>query len=105
LLEVEDVHLEATNPAAHGEHGACEVFGSLVILGFSSDQAQGVPAGSNLPCLDLGLTHSATHIKPSGAKVEGHPVMTDRLLVSHASDCHISGDGRELCCMHPGVFS
>ena len=31
--------------------------------------------------------------------------MTDRLFVSQACDCHISGDERELCRMHPGVFS
>ena len=30
--------------------------------------------------------------------------MTDRLLVGQPCDCHISGDERELCRMHPGVL-
>jgi hypothetical protein len=58
-----------------------------------------------VPSLDLGLTHSATHIKPSGAQVECHRVVTDRLLVSLACHCHISGDERELCGMTPGILS
>ena len=105
LLEVEDVHLEATNSATHSKHCTGKDLGGLGLQGFAGDQAKGLTAGTNVPSLDLGLTQSATHIKPPGAQVECHPEVTDRLLVSQACDCHISGDERELCRVHPGVLS
>ena len=81
------------------------ILGGLGLLGLRRDQAKGLPAGTNVPSLDLGLAQAALHIEPSGAQLQSHPIMTDRLLVSQARDCHISGDERELCRMHPGVFS
>ena len=104
LLEVEDVHLEATDPATHGKHCTGEDLASLGLLGLPRNQAKGVPASTDVPRLELGLAHAALHIEPSGAELERHPIVTDRLLMCQPSNCHVSGNDRELGRMHPGVF-
>ena len=104
LLEVEDVHLKATDPAPHGEHGTGEDLTSLGLLGLPRNHAKNVPASTDVPRLELGLAHTALHIEPSGAELERHPIVTDRLLMCQPSNRHVSGDDRQLGRMHPGVF-
>ncbi len=55
LLDVEDVHLEATDSATHGKHCTGKDLGSLGLLGLPCDEPKGVPASTDVPRLDLGL--------------------------------------------------
>ena len=67
LLEVEDVHFEATNSATHGEHCTGKDLGGLGLLGLQRNQAKGLPADTNVPSLDLGFSQAALHIETSSA--------------------------------------
>ena len=104
MLEVEDVHLEATDPAAHGQHCERELLGGLGLPGLPRDEPKGVAAGTDVARLDLGLAQSAPHIQTSGAELQRHPVVADRLLVGQPGNGQISGNDCKFCRMYPGVF-
>ena len=105
LIEVEDVHLEATNSATHGKHCPGEDLGSLGLPGIPRNQAKGVPASTDVPSLELGLAHAALHIEPTCTELKRHPIVSDRLLMCEPSNRHVSGDDREFGRMHSGVFT